>query len=77
MFCSEVRHRYPSETSYKLEYAHDVVQAIRLMNYQVGAKEDLTYLIESCKNFDDAYSYLRECTKRNMQVSYQEFSFKL
>lgn len=77
MFYSEAQRSVPGLESYKIEHAHEQVQAIRLTHYQSDDKRELHDLIQSYRTFDEAYSYLQDLvTKGTTDVSHLIFILK-
>ncbi len=78
MFYGEARRRLKNKSeNYTFDIAHDQVQAIRLMHYELDNEEDLLNLIENYRTFDTAYSYLqRLARKRVKEVSYWQSRLK-
>ncbi len=71
MFYIEARRIARNPTNYTFDIAHDQVQAIRLMHFEIADKESLSNFINNCPTFEAAYSYLRQLAKERVQkVSY-------
>jgi hypothetical protein len=74
MFYSEAYHLVKDLEDYTFDNAHDQVQAIRLMHYESGDKDELVDFIDKHRIFEDAYPHLqRLAKKRATNVSYEHF----
>jgi hypothetical protein len=63
MFFIEAYHLLGSPKDYTLENAHDQVQAIRLMHYEIDDENELRNFIKKYKTFDLAYTHLQKLTR--------------
>lgn len=72
MFYSEARCLVKDLEGYTFDNAHDQVQAIRLMHYELENEKELIRFIKKYRTFDDAYAYLQHLARnRANEVSYQ------